>query len=151
MTGAPGTRAEGWPLRSQSSWRIYLNAFKYGGTGAAVRVRGGPRRKQLPPPCELLGAGSPWLHADTADCIVVGLDTDCRWAAVTDSRRHGGFVLFRPPALDPTDITAARATLSATGIDPCTVRYTPQGGANAITAPVPVCDRCWRGGHARNA
>ncbi|MFB7741573.1 lipocalin family protein [Streptomyces sp. NPDC056132] len=82
---------------------------------------------------------------------VVGLHTDCRWAAVTDSGRHGGFVLFRPPALDPTDITAARATLSATGIDPCTVRYTPQGGANAITAPVPVCDRCWRGGHARNA
>ncbi|WP_305000345.1 lipocalin family protein [Kitasatospora sp. SolWspMP-SS2h] len=82
-----------------------------------------------------LGAGTSWLHTTQANYIVVGLADDYRWATVTDSDRTSGFVLSRTPALTPADTTAARAALTRAGIDPCTVRYTPQDGANTTTDP----------------
>ncbi|MBW8486875.1 lipocalin family protein [Actinomadura parmotrematis] len=82
-----------------------------------------------------LGFNGSYAHGTGANYIVVGLDGGYRWAAVTDAGRRSGFVLSRTPALAADDAAAARAALRGAGIDPCTLKSTPQDGGAATAAP----------------
>lgn len=82
-----------------------------------------------------LGVHGRYAHGTDANYIVVGLGEDYQWAVVTDSRRRSGFVLSRTPHLDAKTTRAARTALKEAGVDPCTVKYTPQDGGNTSEAP----------------
>ncbi|MFD4791494.1 lipocalin family protein [Streptomyces sp. NPDC058459] len=82
-----------------------------------------------------LGLNGTYAHSSRANYIVVGLDEDYTWAAVTDADRRSAFVLSRTPALSAGQASAAGEALRAAGVDPCSVKYTPQDGGSASRAP----------------
>ncbi|MBO4210609.1 lipocalin family protein, partial [Micromonospora echinofusca] len=106
------------------------------GTTSAVTGRA---RSENPPANSVLTVsflrlGDRWLYFGGPNYVVIGLDADYRWAVVGDPDRSSGFVLSRTPALDATQLAAAKAVLTANGYDLCDFRTTRQdGGAGAGT------------------